>query len=149
MTMTLASYLASLMGDRTLTLRDVATVGISRSALHQMVTGTTTKPNPDSLALLARFFGSTDVQRSEIYGTLMALAGYLDPLFPAAYELISQESFAQDAEEWVTVLEAEARTLSQRDFANRLRDLKKHDPVQFALHYNAALTMAKIRAGVK
>lgn len=143
MTTPLAAYIGTLMGDRT--LREVATAGISRSALHQIVTGATTKPNPDSLALLARYFGSTDVERSEIYGTLMGLAGYLDLLFPSAYELVAQEDFETVADEWLTTLENEATTPAHRDFAHRLRSLKKHDPVQFALYYNAALTLALLR----
>lgn len=138
----LAAYITTLMGKRT--LRDVATVGISRSALHQMVNGTTTKPNPDSLALLARYFGNTDVERSEIYGTLLGLCGYLDPLFPAAYEMVAHPDFEALGKRWIGVLEGEARTLAQRDFATRLRNLKKHDPVQFALHFNAAITLARL-----
>lgn len=144
MTTPLASYVTTLMGDRT--LREVATAGISRSALHQIVTGKTTQPNPDSLALLARYFGNTDVERSEIYATLMGLAGYLDLLFPAAYELVADPHFEQHAEQWLATLERDATSNSQREFAARIRALKKNDPVQFALYYNAALTLARIRA---
>jgi hypothetical protein len=142
MTTPLAAYITTLMGDRT--LREVATAGLSRSALHQMVTGTTTKPTPDSLTLLARYFGNTDVERSEIYATLMGLSGYLDPLFPAAYRVVEQEDFEENARAWLTTLEAEADTVTQRDFVMRLYALKKHDPVQFALYYNAALTLARL-----
>lgn len=141
----LASYVITLMGDRT--LREVATAGISRSALHQIVTGSTTQPTPDSLARLARYFGNNDVERSEIYGTLMGLAGYLDLLFPAAYQLVAEPAFDSLATQWLITLEQEADSPAQREFAHRLRTLQKNDPIQFALYYNAALTLARLREG--
>lgn len=143
MTTPLATYITTMMGDRT--LREVATAGISRSTLHQIVTGTTTKPNPDTLALLARYFGNTDVERSEIYSTMMALAGYFDLLFPAAHALVAEDDFDLLADRWVETLDAEADDASQQEFAQRLASLKKYDPVQFALYYNAAMTLARLR----
>jgi hypothetical protein len=122
MTTPLAAYVTTMMGDRT--LREVATSGVSRSTLHQIVTGATTKPNPDTLALLARYFGDTDVERSEIYAMMMALSGYFD---------------------WLATLAEEATTPAQQEFAGRLASLKKYDPVQFALYYHAALTLARLQ----
>ena len=143
MTTPLAAYVTTMMGDRT--LREVATSGVSRSTLHQIVTGATTKPNPDTLALLARYFGDTDVERSEIYAMMMALSGYFDLLFPAAHAFVAEEAFEAMANRWLATLAEEATTPAQQEFAGRLASLKKYDPVQFALYYHAALTLARLQ----
>jgi transcriptional regulator with XRE-family HTH domain len=77
--MTIAEYVRALKGKSS--IRDITgpgKSGVSRGALHQILTGATSDPSPRTLANLARWFGKTDEEASRIYTEMMALCGYLD-----------------------------------------------------------------------
>jgi hypothetical protein len=52
--------------------------GVSKTALQQILVGDTTKPSPDTLAHLAKWFAKDEGEARYIYRDFMEAAGYLD-----------------------------------------------------------------------
>jgi hypothetical protein len=91
--MTLATYIKDKIRGRSLREVEKATEAItgtkvSRATLHQLSTGLTERPYPDTLALLAATFAENDqVKTQEYYAEMMSLSGYLDLLPHAKVEV--------------------------------------------------------------
>jgi hypothetical protein len=87
--MTLATYVKDKIRGQSLRDVEKATESltgakVSRATLHQIITGLTQKPSPDTLAILATTFAQNDKTKTEeYYAEMMSLCGYLD-LLPSA-----------------------------------------------------------------
>jgi hypothetical protein len=73
--MTLADLLRHLMDGEPVGPTALA-ADVSAGGLHNLLSGKVTEPLPQTLAKLARHFGSSDAERRLLYARMMALSGY-------------------------------------------------------------------------
>jgi transcriptional regulator with XRE-family HTH domain len=124
--MDLALLIQDLLNNQPIGVTATA-ANVSAGGLHNLVSGKVKEPQPQTLARLARYFGSTDAERRLLYAEMMQRSGYFDllpkPMLASFDELRTpykpESDAASNSDE--SLFEEVAAILEQADKEQRVR----------------------------